>query len=238
MQAMENKAPPRLRAVSSDLESSPGEYLRFVNLIPSGRFDLWWAATQPYGNLTIWVLAYLASKVLRLVFREVIVDLHSLAAFAREMEREESLPICLASMHRSFCDFVLMSYLCFSMPDIGIRVPHTIASSNFRSLWFSFLLEWAQAVWIERGKKDDTLVIRVKELLAKSETILVFLQGTRSRDRRYCPPKKGFLCALQVASADYGLVDALRQLGFSDNQVSVDSFVRSRRGSGHALKDI
>ncbi|CAB9505815.1 Alkyldihydroxyacetonephosphate synthase, peroxisomal [Seminavis robusta] len=211
LRATENFTPEFARTVPKSLESSTTEMFNYVNLVPKHRSDLWWALTQPNGNLTTRIIGFLVSKVLRRACGRVLVDLSSMAALAEELERDPDAPLCLAATHRSFLDFILLSYVAFSMPEFGLKIPKIAASFQFSSLFFSAFLQGAGAFYLQPGGKLNNagLFKRLADFLNSKEHLLVFLEGTRSRDRRFLEPKRGFLHALRQAATENGHTDPL-----------------------------
>jgi len=177
--------------------------------------DFWWAVTQPVGNVAVRVAGYLIIKLLRFSTEEVAVDLTSFARLSNFLLKEElrsgSRPhIVLAPTHRSFYDFLLISYLCFSVPELGIPVPFICASVEFSRIpILGFLAKCTHAFFVKRGQGivDADLTTQVKRLKRNgSTTFEVFIEGTRSRDRRFVPGKRGFLKCLQSTGGDHAIL--------------------------------
>ena len=80
--------------------------------------DLLWALTQPTGNLFIRIIAYLLIKIIRMTVSEITLDVEAFAAVERERERGEHL--VLAPTHRSLFDFMLISFVSFSLPELKV----------------------------------------------------------------------------------------------------------------------
>ena len=197
---------------------------RLCELVPARPSDLWWALTQPRGNLVVRVMGFLATKVIRATGASTFVDLVSVAAVADELNdiaanghRRSRRPcIILAPTHRSVLDFILVSYIAFAMPSLGIRIPYVAAASSFKGVGLSFLLRWAHAFWVQRGggsesksERDASLAEALGKAKAASEpmpTLEVFLEGTRSRDRRFLRPRTGLLRALLASPGDHDYI--------------------------------
>ncbi len=174
--------------------------------------DIWWALNQPKGNYAIRLVGLIMSKILRLTTNEVTIDMISMAKLARAIEQSahessdesthESKPyIILAPTHRSFYDFMILSFISFSIPEIGISIPNIAAADDFARIP---LLGWCAklcgAFFLCRGKgvADPGLRSQISSLKNKHSgenptCIEVFLEGKRSRDRRFVKPKTGFL---------------------------------------------
>jgi 1-acyl-sn-glycerol-3-phosphate acyltransferase len=160
--------------------------------------DLRWAVGRPRGNPTIRFGAYLLRKMWRRCTDLVTFDQ---AAFVRA--RAAAQPgdlVVIVPTHRSYFDFLVLPYLFFARPDLGIDIPHIAATEDFARIpVVSTLLRQGQAFFIRRGvgKADPDLTRRVSELAANGRTLKFFIEGTRSRSRRVLPPRRGLLRALQ-----------------------------------------
>jgi len=172
----------------------------------SKSWDSWWAMTQPMGNYAIRLIGWIVIKLLRRITTEVSVDLNSfaLAMCAAENIKEEGSNepcIVLVPTHRSFLDFILLSFLAFSLPELGIKVPYIAAADDFSRIpllgWFA---RASGAFFLKRGKGsiDPGLLARLQYMKEKNcpFCVEVFLEGKRSRDRRFLYPKTGFLKCL------------------------------------------
>lgn len=163
-------------------------------------------------------VAYLVLKIMKSVYQHVWVDqcLHlpqnSLFIDADSFLLKENLnnivrenPVLYLPMHRSYADFVLLSFVCFQM---NLPLPTIAAGNNFLSLnQVASLLRSCGAFFIRRSFKnsDDKiypLVFRayVQQLLLGSEMPLeCFIEGARARSGKSLSPKIGFLkTALQL----------------------------------------
>jgi glycerol-3-phosphate O-acyltransferase len=120
--------------------------------------------------------------------------------------------IVLAPTHRSFYDFLLVSFIAFSIPELKVQIPNIAAADEFANLpllgWF---MGYLHAFFVKRGRGiDPKLAERVKSLKAKSKgrgaCIEVFIEGSRSRDRRFLEAKTGFLRCLEETGGDHLIV--------------------------------
>jgi nucleoside-diphosphate-sugar epimerase len=162
--------------------------------------DSVWALSQPVGSLGIRFLAWAVVKILGLIFEEVTVNVESFALVLKNYDGNAQ--VVLAPTHRSFCDFVLMSLLLFSIPELQIDIPHIAAAAEFAELpLISWIVKIGQAIFIRRnqGSKDPALGRSIRLVLQNdtSPVFEVFLEGGRSRDRRFVKPRTGFLKCLQ-----------------------------------------
>ena len=162
--------------------------------------------------------------MLRLVFAAVTVDLSSFAALARA--KGEGRRTVLCPTHRSLLDFVLLSFLAFAVPEADIEVPWIVADEQFKKVRtgdeelsddvfdsasvsnvtvvaFSSQMPvlgrfctGSGAVYIKRKEGLAGCERAAEEVAAGDRPVEVFLEGTRSRDRRWVKPKVGFLRSL------------------------------------------
>jgi alkyldihydroxyacetonephosphate synthase len=125
------------------------------------------------------------------------------------MERTNGrVNLVLAPSHRSFLDFIILSYLFFSLPELQIDLPFIVAASEFELLpvigWIATLL---RAFYVHRGRDciDRTLPERLRKLKDRypNACIEVFVEGKRSRDRRFVEPKTGLLKSLKQSGNAY-----------------------------------
>ena len=160
--------------------------------------DLRWVGERD-GTTLIRFAGWAITKVLRRCFERVTVDVPS---FERAREAVPAgRPIVVAPSHRSYFDFVLCSYLFFARPDLGISLPYVAAAVEFgRIPLLGRLLDRLRAFYMERGegREDPKLTRRVHQLIRRGETIEFFIEGQRSRSRRFLTPKRGLLRCLQA----------------------------------------
>ena len=174
--------------------------------------DLLWCMMQPCGNYAIRLGGWVVIKLLRAVTTEVTVDVESFMHVARAVEESQALNahkdgiesktfVILAPTHRSFLDFMILSFVSFALPETGLAIPRIAAADDFSRLpVLGSLAKMAGAFFLRRGKgvADPALRAQVHSLKerhsdANPTCIEVFLEGRRSRDRRFVSPKTGFL---------------------------------------------
>lgn len=171
------------------------------------RGDFWWALLQPQGSFFIRLSAWAVAKALRRGVDRVSVDVESfrdaLAATPREATR------VVAPSHRSYLDFVLVSFLCFARPDLGLAIPHVAAAVEFARIpVLGWLFKRLHAFYLERGRgrEDKALTQTIHGLVHGGATLEFFVEGRRSRSRRFLPPRRGFLRSLQATGRSVALL--------------------------------
>ncbi|MEJ2256157.1 MAG: SDR family oxidoreductase [Woeseiaceae bacterium] len=174
---------------------------------PKPRQDLGWVASQPQGNLFVRNAVYVVIKTLRKCLDYVTFDREAFEAAVREVP--EGAHIVLVPSHRSYLDFVLCSILMFSRPDLGIRIPHIAATSDFARIpLLNWLILRLHAFYIERGlgREDKKLTNKVRDLVRSGRVIEFFIEGKRSRTRRFLPPRRGLLRCLQSTGETFAVL--------------------------------
>jgi nucleoside-diphosphate-sugar epimerase/1-acyl-sn-glycerol-3-phosphate acyltransferase len=157
-----------------------------------------WVISQPYGNAFVRVTAWLVFHVLKRCFTEISVDIQSFApALLLQQESGFSCTI-LAPTHRSILDCLILTLVCFSVPELQLEMPSIAAAESFERIpLFGWLLRFLGAFFVRRGRMsvDPTLLDNVTAAKGKSNRPVVelFIEGTRSRDRRFLQPKTGVL---------------------------------------------
>ncbi len=169
------------------------------------RGDLRMVLKQPRGNFTVRMMAYLVKKGLRYCVDEVTFDHPSFEAALAEAPKDAL--VVIVPTHRSYMDFLLSPLLFFTRPELGVRPPKIAAAEEFSKIpLIGRLFERAGAFYIKRGvgRADRSLNEKIKQLVADGETLMFFIEGKRSRDRRFLAPKTGLLRSL--ASTDQRFV--------------------------------
>ena len=174
---------------------------------PRSRKDLQWAFRQEHGNLFVRSAAYVVVKKLRQCMDCVTFDLNSFETALKEVP--EGARLVLVPSHRSYLDFVLCSVLMFSRPDLGIRIPHIAATSDFARIPFlSWLFLRLHAFYLERGlgREDTKLTEKVRSLVTSGRVIEFFIEGRRSRTRQFLEPRRGLLRCLQSTGETFAVL--------------------------------
>eukprot|EP01084_Bolivina_argentea_P310662 537604_1 len=137
-------------------------------------------------------LAYIFRKFWRSAYDGVYVNMDGLK---RIKEAEKHGPVILLPTHKSYADFILISYLFY---EHNMPIPRIIAGMNLDFLGVGALLKKAGAIWIRRSFSSDKLYQAVFEsyihsLLSFGTLLECFIEGGRSRVGKVLSPKIGFL---------------------------------------------
>ncbi|MEB3205377.1 MAG: SDR family oxidoreductase [Candidatus Sericytochromatia bacterium] len=190
--------------------------------------DWAWFRSLRAGHLVLRLAALLMVKVLRKAFTIVSVDVDS---FRRHLaDLPPGTPMAILPTHRSFLDFVLVSYLGVTRPELGMPIPHVAAAEEFSRVpllgWF---FRKAHAFFIRRGqgRADERLNETVRTLLAEGKAIEFYPEGQRSRTRQFLPPRTGMIRSLQATGRDVLLVPV--SISF-ERLAEEDALAREREG--------
>jgi glycerol-3-phosphate O-acyltransferase len=139
------------------------------------------------------VTAWFMRKVFRRLYSGIHVDR---AGIARLREAVARGAVAFVPTHRSYVDFLLISYVCF---EYDIPLPHIAAGEDFLAVLFvNWIFRNAGAFFIRRSFKDDPLYWEifssyVQTLVLDRVPVEFFIEGTRSRAGKTMFPKLGML---------------------------------------------
>ncbi|GBM31311.1 Dihydroxyacetone phosphate acyltransferase [Araneus ventricosus] len=137
---------------------------------------------------------YVLSKFMKSVYGRIFVNKKGMEKIA---SISNQYPILFLPTHRSYADFLLVSYVCFYF---NLPLPVIAAGLDFLGLKFlSFLLRGAGAFFIRRSFVGDRLY---RELFSEFVQTHIegceypmefFIEGTRSRSAKSLVPKLGMM---------------------------------------------
>jgi len=105
-------------------------------------------------------------------------------------------PVILLPMHRSYVDFLVLSFLLFAQ---SLPVPHIAANEDFLGLaGVNLVLRKAGAFYLRRKFAGDQLYTAVfgayvAHLIETCPALEFYLEGTRSRTGKFIHPRTGLL---------------------------------------------
>ncbi|XP_038046448.1 dihydroxyacetone phosphate acyltransferase-like [Patiria miniata] len=147
-----------------------------------------------YSLNNIRFLAYIFAKTFKKLYGHIYVSKTGLEKL-RKSYRDS--PVVLLPTHRSYVDFLLISYMMF---EYNLPLPYIAAGADFNNMKFvNTLLRKAGAFYIRRSFGADKLYWAifteyVQILVINGEAPLEFFpEGTRSRTGKFLPPKRGLL---------------------------------------------
>ncbi len=138
-------------------------------------------------------LAWFFRKVWRRVYEGVHVALNNLS---KVLEAAGKGPIVFIPTHRSYIDFLIVSYLSMMLK---LPLPHIAAGEDFLGIFFvRWLFRNSGAFFIRRTFAHDSLYTAILQkyvelLLANGQSLEFFIEGTRSRTGKMLHPKMGYV---------------------------------------------
>uniref|UniRef100_A0A4W4E9D7 Phospholipid/glycerol acyltransferase domain-containing protein n=1 Tax=Electrophorus electricus TaxID=8005 RepID=A0A4W4E9D7_ELEEL len=143
---------------------------------------------------TVRFFAYVLSKVFKTLFRSVRVNEEGVQRLQQAIQDH---PVVLLPSHRSYMDFLMMSYILYTY---DLALPVIAAGMDFMSMKVvGEMLRMSGAFFIRRSFGGDKLYWAVFSEYVKTmlrtgyAPIEFFLEGTRSRTGKSLTPKTGLL---------------------------------------------
>jgi 1-acyl-sn-glycerol-3-phosphate acyltransferase len=179
----------QMKELEKNEKISEKEVLTYANSIIEQMFA---NPKQPVIRMIGWVFR----KIWRRMYEAVIVDTREIE-LVREISKDKSSgPIILMPTHRSYIDFLIVSYINLAY---GLPLPHIAAGEDFLGMAFiRNLFRYSGAFFIRRSFGSDNLYKAifgeyVQNLLLNGCSIEFFTEGTRSRAGKTLQPKIGLL---------------------------------------------
>eukprot|EP00943_MAST-04B_sp_MAST-4B-sp1_P001517 g1517.t1 len=157
------------------------------------------------------ILTYPLRKAWRSVYEGIRVDEKGLEK-VRNLAAKGDCPLVLLPSHRSYVDFIILSYIFFAY---NLPLPHILAGEDFLGLGIlSQMLRNAGAFFIKRPFPNDIVYQAIfneyiQRLLEDKQIVEFFLEGTRSRTGKTLAPKFGALKTSITAAIDGRVKDIM-----------------------------
>ncbi|CAK9009297.1 Glycerol-3-phosphate acyltransferase (GPAT), partial [Durusdinium trenchii] len=142
-------------------------------------------------------LAWVLSKLWRVMFSHIDVDIDGLARLRRDLQSaaDNGSAVMLLPTHRSHIDYLLMSYVAFGF---NVPVPHIAAGDNLNIPVIGPLFSYSGAFFLRRSFRGDNLYKKVLygyllRKLREGAPVEVFVEGGRSRTGMISEPKLGMI---------------------------------------------
>ncbi|PVD26429.1 hypothetical protein C0Q70_14106 [Pomacea canaliculata] len=142
------------------------------------------------------VFAFFLMKVLKQLYQRIYVNEEGIEKVRMLIQ---DYPILLMPTHRSYMDFLLMSYVFYHY---DLPLPVIAAAMDFMGMkFFGWLLRNSGAFYIRRSFGEDTLYWAVfteyvqTQICNGDSPIEFYVEGTRSRTSKSYAPKFGMLSA-------------------------------------------
>ncbi|ESL09316.1 acyltransferase [Trypanosoma rangeli SC58] len=149
-------------------------------------------------NLNQWQLRAFGLLVRQVLFRLYEEVSLNTGAFERlhKVLNTPRVEVVLLPAHRSYLDFIIMTYLLVVM---GLSPPHVCAGDDFlRMGLITKLMRGSGAFFMRRSFRDDRLYYTLfreylRQLVLQRRVVEFFIEGTRSRSGKTLCPKLGIL---------------------------------------------
>ncbi|XP_056635483.1 dihydroxyacetone phosphate acyltransferase isoform X2 [Diorhabda sublineata] len=145
-------------------------------------------------------LGLLLTKICLRVLRGIYVNVEQVEQIKKSMG---DCPVVFVPTHRSYGDFIMMSYLNFTY---DIELPAIAAGMDFHGMWgMGTILRNTGAFFMRRSYNNDNLYWTtfrqyIHQITTKGDLpIEFFIEGTRSRSNKSLPPKYGLLTMILKA---------------------------------------
>lgn len=143
---------------------------------------------------SIRLMAVMLRKILCTLFRRVLINREGLE---RLRDAAKNNPVVFVPSHRSYMDFLLVSFICFTM---DIPLPFIAAAADFMNMRVvRTLFRNSGAFYMRRSFMSDPLYWVVfteyiqNQLQIGDQPLEFFLEGTRSRTGKFLQPRLGVL---------------------------------------------
>lgn len=170
-------------------------------------FDISWILDKGKNHsLLTNISAYCLRKAFKYMFSEIYINIDKIIEIIEGLDDNDNLVLC--PTHRSYCDFLLISYILFELKDLGVKMPRIAATSDFKKIpIIGELFENLGCFYVERGGgKSEKLNKKMFDLVDKGENIEFFIEGGRSRSRQFLPFKTGLVRGLQESGKKFYLL--------------------------------
>jgi glycerol-3-phosphate O-acyltransferase len=138
------------------------------------------------------MIAWTVHKAFKNMFEKININMDMLEEL-REIEKNSELPIVLLPTHRSYFDFLIVSYIFFIYK---LRLPNFVADEVLlQAELLPFLVKSSGAFFFQRLLYAKSGLYRVvfdkylELLLREGSTLQFFIEGSRSRTGKILAPK-------------------------------------------------
>jgi len=145
---------------------------------------------------TVRFLTWVLRKIWRQMYAAIIVDSQELGKIKDLLKSESAGSVVFIPTHRSYIDFLILSYIFFAY---SLPVPHVAAGEDFLNMFLvRDMFRHSGAFFLRRQFGDDSLYRSifteyVQQLLVDGCPVEFFVEGTRSRNGKTLQPKLGLL---------------------------------------------
>ncbi|RNF04638.1 putative dihydroxyacetone phosphate acyltransferase [Trypanosoma rangeli] len=186
-------------------------------------------------NLNQWQLRVFGLLVRRVLFRLYEEVSLNAEAFERlhKVLKTPRVEVVLLPAHRSYLDFIIMTYLLVVM---GFSPPHVCAGDDFLRMGpITKLMRGSGAFFMRRSFRDDRLYYTLfreylRQLVLQRRVVEFFIEGTRSRTGKTLCPKLGILRF--ITDTFFEVQDEVDDIYFLPISLSYDELLETRLFAG------
>ena len=148
------------------------------------------------NNNAIRAFGWILRKIWRRMYQSIMVDTNEIEKLKEISKKAESGTLVFIPTHRSYIDFLIVSYVFFVY---GVPVPHIAAGEDFLNMFLvRDLFRYSGAFFMRRSFGSDKVYKAifseyVQRLLVDGNPVEFFVEGTRSRGGKTLRPKLGLL---------------------------------------------
>ncbi|XP_043249275.1 dihydroxyacetone phosphate acyltransferase isoform X1 [Colletes gigas] len=159
---------------------------------------------------TVRWLGIIITKVVKRIFLSIYINESAIHRLKKEMQISQ-VQYVYAPSHRSYLDFILLSYILFSY---DMALPNIASGMDFYQMFIiGELLRKTGAFYMRRSFSTDLLYKKVFQSYVMSliqhsdRAIEFFIEGTRSRSLKSIVPKFGLLSTILESLLEGGVPD-------------------------------
>ncbi|EGR30131.1 hypothetical protein IMG5_141120 [Ichthyophthirius multifiliis] len=156
------------------------------------------------------MMGWLLKKLFQQIYEKIVIDDKQLLLL-QNYNTIKNGPLIMMPTHRSYLDFLLVSYIFFAYK---LQAPHIAASEDFLNVQIvHHILRANGAFFMKRNSKNNIIYKAIfneyiKLLLQENCMLEFFIEGTRSRSGKMLQPKHGIMRILCDAVFDQRIPDA------------------------------
>jgi len=186
--------------------------------------------------------ALFTHKFLKKIFSKILVNPDEIEMI-KQIKKNSKGPIIIIPNHRSYMDFLMISYMMFAY---GFDAPYVAAAEDFLGIpLISKMFRGAGAFFIKRGSKSDPIyraILReyVKHLLMEGNSLEFYIEGKRSRRGKLLKPKLGMLKIVLETYLEKRIPDVtIIPISISyDRILEAESFIQEFMGEGKQAESL
>jgi glycerol-3-phosphate O-acyltransferase len=150
-------------------------------------------------------MGWMLKKIWRRLYQNIEIDMAGLQVIRELAQRPGSGPLLFMPTHRSYLDFLVISYICFTQ---DLPIPCIAAGEDFLGIMLvRWLFRKSGAFFIRRSFSDDPLYTAIfsqyiEQLLVDGHSLEFFIEGTRARSGKMLQPRTGMMSAVAATLLD------------------------------------